>query len=125
MAAALAGPAASPPAWFVTGSGAAPAAAAAAGAASPRGSAAPSPSTAMTAICVPTWTVSPSCAVISWSTPPKGEGISALTLSVVTSTSGSYFSTASPGCLSQRPIVPSVTLSPNWGIDTLAIAPPL
>ena len=65
-------------------------------------------------------TVSPSCARISLRTPANGDGTSALTLSVMTSTSGSYFATVSPGCLSQRPIVPSATLSPSWGIVTLA-----
>jgi hypothetical protein len=51
-------------------------------------------------------------------TPLTGDGISAFTLSVITSASDSYFSTVSPGCLSHFPIVPSVTLSPNWGIVT-------
>ena len=52
--------------------------------------------------------------------PSNGEGTSALTLSVTTSTSGSYLSTWSPGCFSHFPIVPSATLSPSWGIVTLA-----
>ena len=38
----------------------------------------------------------------------------------MTSRSGSYFSTESPGCFSHLPIVPSATLSPSWGIVTLA-----
>ncbi len=119
------GPAASPAAWFVTGSGSSTAATSPApvGATDAEVSAA-SPSVAMIAICAPMWTVVPSSAVISLSVPAKGDGISALTLSVVTSTSGSYFSTVSPGCLSQRPIVPSVTLSPSCGIATVAIVPP-
>ena len=52
--------------------------------------------------------------------PSNGDGTSALTLSVMTSRSGSYLSTWSPGCLSHLPIVPSATLSPSWGIVTLA-----
>ena len=52
--------------------------------------------------------------------PSKGDGTSALTLSVMTSSSGSYLATVSPGCFSQLPIVPSATLSPSWGIVTLA-----
>ena len=52
--------------------------------------------------------------------PRTATGTSALTLSVTTSTRGSYFATVSPGCFSQRPIVPSATLSPSWGIVTLA-----
>ena len=54
------------------------------------------------------------------SVPAKGDGTSAFTLSVITSTIGSYFSTRSPGFLSQRPIVPSATLSPSCGIVTFA-----
>ena len=52
--------------------------------------------------------------------PSNGDGTSALTLSVMTSRSGSYLATWSPGCLSHLPIVPSATLSPSWGIVTLA-----
>ncbi len=52
--------------------------------------------------------------------PSNGDGTSAFTLSVTTSTSGSYLSTWSPGCLSHFPIVPSATLSPSWGIVTFA-----
>ncbi len=86
-----------------------------------------SSSVSMTAISALLGTVSPSCARISRSTPAYGDGTSAFTLSVMTSSSGSYFSTVSPGCLSQRPIVPSATLSPSWGIVTLATGsvPPL
>ena len=54
------------------------------------------------------------------SVPSNGDGTSALTLSVMTSSSGSYLSTWSPGCFSHLPIVPSATLSPSWGIVTLA-----
>ena len=47
-----------------------------------------------------------------------GEGSSALTLSVSTSARGSSNATSSPSAFSQRVIVPSVTLSPSWGIVT-------
>jgi len=40
------------------------------------------------------------------------------TLSVETSSSGSSASTRSPSFFSQRVTVPSVTLSPSWGMDT-------
>ena len=73
----------------------------------------------MTAISAPFGTVAPSWTRISASVPSNGEGTSALTLSVMTSTMGSYFVTWSPTCLSQRPIVPSATLSPSCGIVTL------
>ena len=65
-------------------------------------------------------TVAPSSARISLRTPSNGDGTSALTLSVMTSRSGSYFATESPGCFSHLPIVPSATLSPSWGIVTFA-----
>ena len=64
----------------------------------------------------PTRIVSPSCARISVRVPDTGQGNSTLTLSVLISTIGSYFSTLSPGFLSQRSIVPSVTVSPTSGI---------
>ena len=74
----------------------------------------------MTAISALFGTVAPSSTRISFRMPANGEGTSALTLSVMTSRSGSYFSTVSPGCFSHLPIVPSATLSPSWGIVTLA-----
>src|SRR6185437_10648012 len=49
-----------------------------------------------------------------------GAGISAFTLSVITSAIDSYFATVSPGCLSHRAMVPSVTLSPSCGIVTVS-----
>src|SRR5262249_10938062 len=58
----------------------------------------------------------PSVTAILTSLPSKGEGISALTLSVTTSTSGSSRLTKSPSCLSHLSTVPSVTDSPSWGI---------
>src|SRR5215212_1849335 len=42
----------------------------------------------------------------------------------MTSRSGSYLSTWSPGFLSHLPIVPSATLSPSCGIVTLATGEP-
>ena len=73
----------------------------------------PPPSTS--AIGAPIGTVSPSCAMIRRSSPATGDGTSIVTLSVMTSTSGSYRSTRSPGCFSHLPMVPSTTLSPTWG----------
>jgi len=59
-----------------------------------------------------TATVSPSCTVISVSTPAAGDGISASTLSVEISNNGSSRSTASPTFLIQRTMVPSAIDSP-------------
>src|SRR5262249_44663745 len=80
----------------------------------------PSSAVSITAISALFGTVAPSSTRISLRIPPNGEGTSALTLSVIPSRSGSYFSTVSPGCFSHLPIVPSATLSPSWGIVTLA-----
>src|SRR5438132_1084898 len=78
--------------------------------------AAGAPATSIWAITAPTCTVSPWAAVILTSLPSKGEGISALTLSVITSTSGSSRLTKSPSFFSHLSTVPSVTDSPSWGI---------
>ena len=51
--------------------------------------------------------------------PVAGAGTSMFTLSVTTSTSGSYFSTLSPTCFSHFPITPSVTDSPTCGSSIL------
>ena len=72
----------------------------------------------MIASCAPTATVSSSATVMPRRTPDTGEGISVSTLSVDTSSSGSSASTRSPSRFSQRVTVPSVTLSPSWGMDT-------
>src|SRR5690606_20830065 len=86
----------------------------------PWGSAAASAaSAASTAMGVPTGTVAPSFTRMACSTPLTGEGISVLTLSVMTSTRGSYFSTRSPTAFSHAPMVPSTTLSPSWGMVTV------
>ena len=72
----------------------------------------------MTASSAPTATVSSSATVIPRRIPATGDGISVSTLSVETSSSGSSASTRSPSFFSQRVTVPSVTLSPSWGMDT-------
>ena len=74
----------------------------------------------------PIGTVSPSAARIFSSAPSTGEGTSIVTLSVTTSTSGSYRAMASPGCFSHLPIVPSTTDSPTWGSSIVCAktAPP-
>src|SRR5918911_1838019 len=83
-------------------------------------------SSATSAISVPTSTVEPSETRNFSILPATGEGNSALTLSVSTSARGSSISTSSPSDLSQRVIVPSVTLSPSCGSVTgLATAPPV
>ncbi len=67
---------------------------------------------------MPTSTVSSSATMIFVRMPAAGDGISVSTLSVETSRSGSSASTRSPSFFSQRVTVPSVTLSPSWGICT-------
>src|SRR5215204_2057677 len=85
-----------------------------------------SPATATSTISVPTSTVEPSETRNFSMVPATGDGSSALTLSVSTSARGSSISTSSPSALSQRVMVPSVTLSPSCGIVTgFATAPPL
>ena len=70
----------------------------------------------MTATTVLTPTVAPSGNLISVSVPAAGEGISASTLSVEISKSGSSRSTLSPTFLSHLVMVPSVMDSPICGI---------
>src|SRR5215218_2419024 len=77
-----------------------------------------SPARATSTISVPTSTVVPSETRNFSIVPATGEGSSALTLSVSTSAKGSSISTSSPSALSQRVMVPSVTLSPSCGIVT-------
>ena len=79
------------------------------------------PVSPITASAPPTRTTASSPAMISSRTPETGEGISVSTLSVDTSSNGSSALTESPTCLSQRVTVPSVTLSPNCGIDTVVV----
>ena len=70
---------------------------------------------AITASTLPTLVVSSSWTRISTNTPLTGDGISASTLSVLTSTSGSWRATASPTFFSQRDTVPDETDSPSTG----------
>src|SRR5487761_326942 len=80
--------------------------------------AAPAPSASITPTTVCIGTVCPSATLISFSTPAAGDGISASTLSVEISNSGSSRSTFSPGFFSHFVTVPSKMLSPIWGIIT-------
>ncbi len=63
-------------------------------------------------------TVDPSGTLISASVPAAGDGISASTLSVEISNSGSSRCTLSPGFFSHLVMVPSVMDSPIWGMTT-------
>src|ERR1019366_2729937 len=72
----------------------------------------------MTATTVLIWTVAPSAILISCNVPAAGDGISASTLSVEISNSGSSRSTVSPTFFSHLVSVPSVIDSPIWGITT-------
>src|SRR5229473_139906 len=76
------------------------------------------PGAPITATTLLTGTVSPSFARISVTTPATGDGISASTLSVEISKSGSSRSTDSPTFLIQRTMVPSAIDSPICGITT-------
>ena len=69
------------------------------------------------------WTVVPALALISVRTPAAGEGISASTLSVEISKSGSSRSTLSPTCLSHLVMVPSKMDSPICGMMTSVAGP--
>src|SRR5215475_14704309 len=105
------------------GVGAEAGAAAFAGAAAGPGAgaeAAAEPAPSITATMVWMGTVCPSAILISLRTPAEGEGISASTLSVEISKSGSSRSTLSPGFLSHLVMVPSKMLSPIWGMTTSA-----
>src|SRR5271163_283204 len=76
----------------------------------------PSPSPAIVPTTVFTCTVFPSTTLMSCRTPEAGAGISASTLSVEISNSGSSRCTLSPGFFSHFVIVPSKIDSPIWGI---------
>ena len=78
---------------------------------------APSPSP-ITATTVLICTVLPASTLISESVPLAGDGISASTLSVEISNSGSSRCTLSPGFFSHFVIVPSKIDSPIWGMMT-------
>src|SRR6266851_2119530 len=75
-----------------------------------------SPSAAIVPTTVFTWTVAPSATLMSCKIPAAGAGISASTLSVEISKSGSSRCTLSPGFLSHLVIVPSKIDSPIWGM---------
>src|SRR5438132_3311250 len=75
-------------------------------------------SVSITATSVCTGTVCPSWTLISASTPALGAGISASTLSVEISNSGSSRFTSSPSFLSHLERVPSAIDSPIWGMRT-------
>ena len=81
----------------------------------PRAAAPPTPMIATTVLIC---TVVPACTLISESTPAAGEGISASTLSVEISKSGSSCCTVSPGFFSHLVMVPSKIDSPIWGMIT-------
>src|SRR5579862_4149165 len=83
---------------------------------------APAPSASITATTVLIGTVWPSLTLISLSTPADGDGISASTLSVEISKSGSSRSILSPGFFSHFVMVPSKMLSPICGMMTSAMA---
>src|SRR5881394_1495060 len=79
-------------------------------------------SVSSTATSVCTGTVWPSCTLISASVPAAGAGISASTLSVEISNSGSSRFTGSPTFLSHLLSVPSAMDSPIWGMRTSTLA---
>ena len=81
-----------------------------------------SPAAAITPTTVLIGTVVPGATRISFRTPAAGEGISASTLSVEISNSGSSRSTLSPTFLSHFVTVPSAIDSPIWGMMTSAMA---
>ena len=81
------------------------------------------PSGAITAIFVPTGTVSPSCTRICWTTPVAGLGTSVSTLSVEISRRVSSASMASPSDFDHFVIVPSDTETPIWGMTTSTSVP--
>jgi hypothetical protein len=80
--------------------------------------AAAEPASSIAQTTVPTVTVAPSSTLIAPRMPAAGEGISASTLSVEISKSGSSRATVSPGFLSHLVRVPSVMDSPIWGMTT-------
>ena len=77
-----------------------------------------SPGSAIVTITLPTGTTSPSAAATAAITPARGDGISTVALSVITSTSGWSSRTESPGFTSQRTISPSAIPSPMSGSFT-------
>src|SRR5277367_6011625 len=121
---AAAGGAACAAGFAATGGAAAAGAFAGTGAAAFGGAAgadAAEPAASITPTTVWIGTVCPSPTLISFNTPAEGDGISASTLSVEISNSGSSRSTLSPGFFSHFVNVPSTMLSPICGITTSII----
>src|SRR5258705_104815 len=83
------------------------------------------PAVSITAMRVPTSTVSPSATSSSRTVPDAGAGTSVSTLSVEISTIVSSAFTASPTCLRQVTTVPSDTLTPICGMTTSTSVPVL
>jgi hypothetical protein len=69
----------------------------------------------------PIFTTALGWASTCFSTPATGEGTSTLTLSVITSTMGSYSATWSPSCFIQRAMVPSTTVSATSGMTMVTV----
>ena len=108
----------------VSGSGAASAAAGCGGGAlGGAAGAVAAPAALMMATTLLICTVVPACTLISESTPAAGEGISASTLSVEISNSGSSCCTVSPGFFNHLVMVPSKIDSPIWGMITSVAEP--
>jgi hypothetical protein len=80
------------------------------------GAAAAPPASSIRATTALIETVAPSSTSTSVNVPAAGDGISVSTLSVEISAMISSRSTVSPGCFSQRRMVPSCTDSPIFGI---------
>ena len=80
------------------------------------------PSTSISAIAAPISTVSPSLTNNPTIVPSRGAGTSIFTLSVTTSTSGSYRRIVSPGDTNHFPMTASVTDSPTCGISIVNFA---
>src|SRR6056297_671848 len=104
-----------------SGCGASAGSPASAGFSSEASAAAPASMRAMTS---PTSAVSPSDLSTTCRTPASEAGTSSVALSVSTSTSGSSFSTRSPGCFSQAPMNTSLIDSPTEGTLTSVIESP-
>src|SRR5438445_83188 len=78
-----------------------------------------SPAAKISAIVLPTGTMSPTPAVTSRSTPDAGASTSTVTLSVSISTMGSPLATVSPGDLIQRRTLPVSCASSSAGMMTV------
>src|SRR2546426_207618 len=101
-----------------------PAGGASGAAGAPTGATTAAPSAAITATTVLMGTVAPGWTRISFRTPVAGAGISASTLSVEISNSGSSRCTRSPTFFIHLVTVPSAIDSPIWGMITSVIHRP-